>query len=457
MNRAESGLPRRRVLLVPSSWCPAMIADMQRVRHLAWELPQLGWDVEILTPGERFQHPSCLDPDSAEFFADGVAVHAVDIWQARLFRMLNMRGIAWRALYPLWRAGIQLLRNQQFDLVYLSTTSFPLFALGPLWFRRFQVPYVLDFHDPWVRASRRYRTTRHVLKNRVTGWLSHYLERQSVMGAAGLVSVSPVFLDELLQRYSACRPDWSRPGRHAVIPFGVLEHDLREAQRRQTVEGGAAADNEIRIHYVGAGGGIMERSFRLVCRILAALRAEAHPLIERVRVRLFGTTYGWAEGDPRYLQDVAGQCGVGDLVAEEPRRVTYRRSLELLLQADGMLILGVDDRGYMPSKLFSYAAAGKPLLTACRRNSPLFDHFRDEPQLGQAVWFDDSEDMPLPDACRAMRQFLSEAASRQTADRSAVIAPYRAANLAKQHAELFEECLHSAPGGAVAKPEYQLT
>ena len=37
---------RRRVLIVVSAWCPAMLADMQRARLLAWELPKVGWDVE---------------------------------------------------------------------------------------------------------------------------------------------------------------------------------------------------------------------------------------------------------------------------------------------------------------------------------------------------------------------------------------------------------------------------
>ena len=30
-----------------------MIADMHRARQLAWELPQLGWEVEILSPDAK--------------------------------------------------------------------------------------------------------------------------------------------------------------------------------------------------------------------------------------------------------------------------------------------------------------------------------------------------------------------------------------------------------------------
>ncbi len=48
-----------RVLIVTSTYAPAMIADMHRARHLAWELPKLGWQVEILAPDVSFQPASC--------------------------------------------------------------------------------------------------------------------------------------------------------------------------------------------------------------------------------------------------------------------------------------------------------------------------------------------------------------------------------------------------------------
>ena len=50
MSDTKSG-PTRRVLLVTSSYAPTMIADMQRARQLAWQLPEAGWQVEILCPG----------------------------------------------------------------------------------------------------------------------------------------------------------------------------------------------------------------------------------------------------------------------------------------------------------------------------------------------------------------------------------------------------------------------
>jgi hypothetical protein len=129
------------------------------------------------------------------------------------------------------------------------------------------------------------------------------------------------------------------------------------------------------------------------------------------------------------------------MIREEPGRVSYRRSLELLLQSDGALVFGVDDPGYMPSKLFSYALSGKPLLAVLHREGPAFVQFRRFPALGHALWFGADGDMPLEDAVCVVRAFLHEVVSRQSFDRACDFEPFLAPAMARRHCELFEACL----------------
>ena len=84
---------------------------------------------------------------------------------------------------------------------------------------------------------------------------------------------------------------------------------------------------------------------------------------------------GWKIGESRFLSEIATKHSVGDLIRDEPARVSYRRSIELLLECDGALILGVDDIGYIPSKLFSYGLSGKPILSAIREEGAAFRQF----------------------------------------------------------------------------------
>jgi hypothetical protein len=67
---------------------------------------------------------------------------------------------------------------------------------------------------------------------------------------------------------------------------------------------------------------------------------------------------------------MAAESGVGH-VDERPARIAYARSLELVKGADGLLVLGVDDPNYRPSKLHTYLATGLPVLVVVHECSGL--------------------------------------------------------------------------------------
>lgn len=430
---------RRRVLLVVGSWSPAMLADMQRARMLAAYLPSLGWDVEVLSPRFTEVRSDVIEPESADFFPVGIPIHEVGSWARPLFEAMGSSTHGWRTLGPMRLLGAALLRSGRFDLVYFTTTTFVYFSLGPIWKRLHGVPYVLDFQDPWVKEPvLRSRQSR--LRSRLAESLGTRLERRAVVGAAGLVAVSPRYIDALTSRYSADRPGWLMQGRNACIPFGaheadwaVVSHSARSAPSigRETIV----------LRYVGAGGAIMKRSFAVLCGILASLRSQGHPLLSRLRIELVGTTYDWTPGVPKELEQVAEAQGVGDLVDEQPGRVPYRRSLELLLDADGVLILGVDDLGYMPSKLFAHALSGKPLLACLRLGSPAYAQMQATPELGHVVWFDGDRQSAPPEAVEVVTSFLAEAAAGRRFDRAEALQPFVSKRMTQRHAELFEACM----------------
>jgi hypothetical protein len=418
-----------------------MIADMQRARQLVWELPKLGWEVEVLVPSTEYQPVTCVDQDSTGFFSPDSRVHYVPEMWPRLFRIAGVGSIGWRALLPLRLVGKRLLQQRNFDLIYISTAHFPLFLLGPTWQRQFGVPYVLDLHDPLYKEGSRHPVwARPRLKHRVSNALTKHLEEHVANWAQGLIAVSPNYISTLRQRHEAKQPAWLRPGRCDAIPFSALPHDLCEAAA------GLVSDPKrngppFRIVYVGAGGSVMARSFTLFSRALSRLRMRSGSLCEGIRVELFGTMLGWQPGEARSLADIAAKWGIGDLVREEPGRLSYRRSLERLLQSDGALIFGVEDAGYMPSKLFNYALSGKPLLATLHCEGPAFSMFRNIRDLGHALWIGQNDDMPLEEAVNVLGTFLREVVARRIIERSSNLIPYMASAMARRHVELFEACL----------------
>jgi hypothetical protein len=424
------------VLIVVSSYRPAMLADMQRARALAWELPALGWDVEILTPAAREVRQDAIEPDADGFFAKDTPVHEVRAWLAPLFRLVTSRSGSWRMALPMFWRGRRLLASGRFDLVYFSTTAFILAACGSPWRRRFGIPYVIDFQDPWLLPPQHYRGAG--WKARLSAWFDPVLERKAVRDADGVVAVSHAYIAALERRYYKQKLPWLEPGRRAVIPFAADERDLVEAGRGHC-PAKKADGRELALLYVGAGP-TMRRSFALVCQALALLRSRGCDLAQRVRIRLFGTGRPGTPDDS-VLKAAADAAGIGDMVEERPQRVPYRRALELMLESRGLLILGVDDAGYVPSKLFGCALSGKPLLAALRRDGSAYALFQSEPRLGHYLWFDQTATMPLNEAAAVFGKFLDDVAAGVVFDRRPFLGTHLAPAMAQRHVELFQACL----------------
>jgi hypothetical protein len=112
--------------------------------------------------------------------------------------------------------------------------------------------------------------------------------------------------------------------------------------------------------------------------------------------------------------------------------------LELLLEGSGALVLGVEDAGYMPSKLYIYALSGKPLLASLYDKGVSLAQFRAYPALGHALWFGASEAMSIVEAARVVKDYLQEVTTNRHFERLELLEPHSVEAMSRRHAELFE-------------------
>ena len=430
----------RRVLIVVSSYCPAMPASMHRARLLAWSLAECGWQVQILAPSAEFQRPEWMDPKAPAFFNPATPCLEAKPKLDQVFQFLGMNSAGWRGFVPMYLAGARLLKSARFDLVFISTTAFNLFCLGRIWQSRFGVPYVLDFQDPWFQPRSNAKTTQYRFKAWVGGRLSRYLEKFSVRGARGLVAVSSEYLTNLNARYPHAQA--FAAGTAVEIPFGARVEDFSAVDRPLEVRD--EANGLCTIGYVGVGDVVMQKSFRRLVAGLARLRRRAPDIVNRCRIQLAGTKGGWRDGDLKVLWEEGAAVGVGDLVSEDPRIIAYSSAVSQAVAADGLLVLGVDDSAYMPSKLFLYALTGKPLLACMKWTSQVDSVFREFPDLGVLIHFLAPEEVEVEED-DLLLEFLRQVIAGRRFARSAVQERHSATAMTRRHVELFEACLSCKP------------
>ncbi len=357
----------RRVLIVSPHFPPADAVDMHRVRMTAGHYRACGWEPVILTA--RAQDTGRLiDPALTHLAPDGVRVEEVATPHNPFLKLIGLNALGFRAFGAFERAGAALLARESFDLVFISTTSFPLMRLGAVWKAGFGVPFVLDFQDPWATYPESGKVFfRKGPRHAAMRALHRRWEGQTVPAAGGLMAVTQAYIDLLKAAYPAVA---SVPA--LVSPFGYSARDFEVAERLGTVAPAltdAARPEVMTVLYAGRVAPSMERSLAAMFALVAAARAAGDVRFAALRFVFIGTGYA-AGASEKIATRLAREAGIADQVSESPERISIMDALKTTLAADALLVMGSDDEGYTPSKMSAALSLKKPLFGAGPAASP---------------------------------------------------------------------------------------
>ena len=183
----------RTILILSPHFPPSNAPDMQRVRLLLPYLREQGWEAEVLAV-EPGQVAAPVDSWLTDGLPPDVPVHRVAALGLGWGRIPGLGMLIFRALGALRRTGDALVKSGRFNLVYFSTTQFGVHTLGPRWQRRFGVPFVMDYQDPWVNDYYRQHTAAVPpggrIKYAVADRLNRWAEPRVLRHCAGITSVS---------------------------------------------------------------------------------------------------------------------------------------------------------------------------------------------------------------------------------------------------------------------------
>lgn len=349
----------RRLLFVSPHFPPDTTAGTHRARLLVPHLPAHGWDVTLLTV-DPSGYEGRLDPELAALQPSPPRMVRVHPLPVRWTRPLGLGDLGLRALPSLARTGGRLLAREQHDAVLI--TMYPTYpaVLGPRWRRRFGLPFVLDYQDPWVGAwgATTGPAGRADGKSRATRRLAEWLEPRVLRGVDGLTAVSAATLDEALAR----SPGLPRPPT-LELPIGGEPADfsalLARPRPNRWFDPG---DGRRHLVYAGTLLPLGFETLRALLLAVAGLRDQEPELAARLRLHFFGTSNQTAADAPPRVLPMATELGVADLVTEHPPRLDYLDALTVQVQATALLLLGSSERHYTASKLYPALLARRPVL-----------------------------------------------------------------------------------------------
>jgi len=362
----------RRVLMIAPHFPPDTGAATHRVRLLAPHLAEFGWHPTVLTV-DPSANESRQDPDLAAMVPTDLEVVRASAWSPRWTRKLGIGDLGLRAFTGLYHEAVRLLESKKYDALFI--TIFPTYPalLGPLLKRRFGIPFVLDYIDPWVSAWGKEvgggRNGSVDLKSKLTRSAALRLEPIAVRSADAITAVSAATYEMIQERIPEARGLVT-----SAIPYGGDAADftrLRAHPRKN--QWFDKNDGDFHIVYMGTLLPLGFETLRSVLDALASMRDSDPDTYSRLRLHFVGTSnQTMGEPEPRVTQ-IARETGVADRVKEYPRRVDYLDALQLQVDASAILLMGSSEPHYTASKLYPALLSGRPLLAVYHSASTVAD------------------------------------------------------------------------------------
>ncbi len=313
-----------------------------------------GWLSRVVTaPSEMYRS---RNPDGYDVIPSQISVDRA--WACDVKQAFGIRGVypAWLAVpdrYWPWffaarRAGAKAIRDGGIDVIY-STYPLPTAHLVGLSLkRRFKLPWIADFRDPWATEGERGYAAR----------VEARLERWVVTAADRVICNTPAMRRDFLARYPEVSPDkfvtitngYDEKDFATIVPShidkfqifypGSIDVENRNpkglfAGVRHALERGWLKNEDLRITFLGAGSYADSASFRQDLQTYAL-----EPYVDIVR-----------------------------------ERIPYRDALARMAGADVVVVLSehIADAGadagvqqwtamQVPAKLYEYLRVGRPLL-----------------------------------------------------------------------------------------------
>ena len=321
-----------------------------------WYFEAFGWNPTVVSVDEKYVE-GVEEPLLLNSLPDGLGVIKVKAFSSKWTRKVGLGALALRSLYFYFKTVNNLLKKEEFNLIYFSTTQFPVMILGRYWKWKFKIPYVIDMQDPWHST---YYQDKPKNERPPKYWFSYnlnkLLEPIAMKQCDGLISVSEAYITELRNRYLNLM---DRPA--SVITFGAFTNDIEIAKEvRSSIAIGDGMHKNI--VYVGRGGFDMQPALSLLFTAFKRGLTEQPEFYNQFRFVFIGTSYAPKGQGKKTIETVAESEGVGNFVIEYTDRVPYFEGLSLLLKADLLFIPGSDDSAYTASKLYPYILARKPLM-----------------------------------------------------------------------------------------------
>jgi glycosyltransferase involved in cell wall biosynthesis len=254
--------------------------------------------------------------------------HLISIW-LRMNLFIPDARMGW--YWPATSIGNKIFNREKIDAIVTIGPPHTTHLVGKKLSKKFNVPHVPVFIDPWVDIV----YYKNFKRNRVTLKIDNHLEKLVVENAKEVVFVTETMRNDYLNKYEFLAD------KSNVLYWGYNEEDFENVTFQKEKK-----DAKVLVH----AGNIF--SYQNPVNLWKEIKKN-NVSRNNIKIKFIGTV------DPDIKKTIT-ESGL-DAVTEYPGFLPYYDMLKEICEADFLLVCATEPR-HVPGKLFEYIRTGNPII-----------------------------------------------------------------------------------------------
>lgn len=428
--------PMKNVLIISPYFPPSSMPPVHRVRLMVNYLEEFGWHPIILTINHEYYEEK-LDWELWNSLPEGLEIYHTRAFPAKWSRIIGIGNICIRAYIHLLLTAKRLCREKKIDVVFMQPN--PIFwIIGRFIKHSFNIPYVVDYQDPWV--SEYGRSVSSLKKAWWANRLARLLEPMVLKRVDHVVGVSQGTYDKIRTPYS-----FLKDANFTELPFGAEPKDCEYLETCPRVNTKVnSKKNVINFVYVGAISYAMHEILHSFMLAIKKIKETKPQIYKKTNLRFFGSTYAYKiTPDHMVATLLANEVGIEDIVEEHPQRLKYFDAMRTLRESDVILAFSLTTSPhYTASKIYPCILARRPILAVFHEKSLVVKTLHDL-NIGSVVTF--SESHPVEECVDRIAEEIEYYVQKRSLDMppvdQAIFEKYSARNMTQKLARTFDRTI----------------
>lgn len=183
----------KKIMIIAHYYHPFSLVGAKRVNYFVKYLNNHGINTIILKADDKYYGEHVTNEKN-------IPVETVSVTPNESLLKISSN-LAWKNAYK--KVAEKILKEEQIDGIFITGGPFHYFNLGSYFNKRYDVPYILDFRDPWYRSD----VDNFSIKGRISNKIESFLEHRSVSRASLIINVTESLTEEYRNRYANISQD----------------------------------------------------------------------------------------------------------------------------------------------------------------------------------------------------------------------------------------------------------